>query len=97
VNALNAALREIRKIVIIYIVVFYNIKLPKQDIYYILVPRYILYLYNLARVDSFKIYKDGFRNLETVFKESRVCELAICKLRFCDPRSAITNRELAIL
>ena len=42
VNALNTALREIRKIVIIYIVVFYNAKLPKQDISYILVPRYIL-------------------------------------------------------
>ena len=42
VNALNIALREIRKIVIIYIIVFYNTKLPKQDIYYILVPRYIL-------------------------------------------------------
>jgi len=35
VNALNTALREIRKIVIIYIVVFYNIELPKQDVYYI--------------------------------------------------------------
>jgi len=42
VNTLNTALREIRKIVIIYIVVFYNAKLPKQDISYILVPRYIL-------------------------------------------------------
>ena len=28
-NALNIALREIRKIVIIYIIVFYNAKLPK--------------------------------------------------------------------
>ena len=36
VNALNAALREMRKIVIIYIVVFYNAKLLKQDICYIL-------------------------------------------------------------
>jgi hypothetical protein len=60
VNTLNTALREIRKIVIICIVVFYNVKLPKQDIYYILVPRYILYLRNLAYVDGFKIYKDGF-------------------------------------
>jgi len=60
VNALNAALREIRKIIIICIVVFYNIELLKQDIYYILVPRYILYLYNLAYIDGFKIYKDGF-------------------------------------
>ena len=59
VNALNTALREIRKIVIIYIV-FYNTKFPKQDIYYIPVPRYILYLHNLAHVNSFKIYKDGF-------------------------------------
>jgi len=42
VNTLNIALREIRKIVIIYIVVFYNAKLPKQDVSYILVPRYIL-------------------------------------------------------
>jgi hypothetical protein len=38
VNALNIALREIRKIIIICIVVFYNAKLPKQDIRYILVP-----------------------------------------------------------
>jgi len=60
VNTLNIALREIRKIVIIYIIVFYNTKLPRQDIYYIPVPRYILYLRNLAYVDSFKIYKDGF-------------------------------------
>jgi hypothetical protein len=60
VNALNTALREIRKIIIIYIVVFYNAKLPKQDIRYILVPRYILYLRNLAYIDSFKIYKDRF-------------------------------------
>ena len=43
VNALNIALREIRKIVIIYIVMFYNAKLPKQDISYILVPRYMLF------------------------------------------------------
>jgi len=57
--------------------VFYNAKLPKQDIYYIPVPRYILYLYNLAYIDGFKTYKDGFRNLETVFGEGRVCELAI--------------------
>ena len=42
VNALNVALREIRKIIIIYIVIFYNTKLPKQDISYILVPRYML-------------------------------------------------------
>ena len=60
VNTLNIALREIRIIVIIYIVVFYNTKLPKQDIYYILLPRYILYLRNLAYADSFKIYEDGF-------------------------------------
>jgi hypothetical protein len=73
--------------------VFYNIKLPKQDIYYILVPRYILYLRNLARVNGFEIYKDEFQNLETVFKESRVCESAICDLRFCNPRSAIANRR----
>jgi hypothetical protein len=59
-NTLNVALREIRKIVIIYIVVFYNAKLPKQAIYYILLPRYILYLRNLAYIDSFEIYKDGF-------------------------------------
>ena len=40
--------------------VFYNAELPKQDVHYILVPRYILYLYNLAYADGFKIYKDGF-------------------------------------
>ena len=60
VNTLNTALREIRKIVIIYIIVFYNAKLPRQDVYYILVPRYILYLRDLAYTDGFKIYKDGF-------------------------------------
>ena len=49
VNAPNAAPREMRKIVVICIVVFYNIELLKQDIRYILVPRYVLYL-----------YKDGF-------------------------------------
>ena len=97
VNAPNTALREIRKIVIICIVVFYNVELPKQDICYISVPRYILYLRDLARVDGFKIYEDGFRNLETVFEESRVCESAICELRICDPRSAIANCESAIL
>ena len=59
VNALNIALRKIKKIIIICIV-FYNAELPKQDIYYILVPKYILYLYNLAYIDSFKIYKNGF-------------------------------------
>ena len=59
VNALNIALRKIKKIIIIYIV-FYNAELSKQDIYYILVPRYILYLHNLAYIDSFKIYKNGF-------------------------------------
>ena len=75
---------------IIYIV-FYNVKLPKQDICYILVPRYILYLRNLARVNGFKIYKDEFQNLETVFKESRVYKLAICDLRFYNPQSAIAN------
>jgi len=60
VNTPNTALREIRKIVIIYIVVFYNAQHPKQDIHYIPVLRYILYLHNLAQADSFKIYKDGF-------------------------------------
>ena len=60
VNALNIALREIRKIIIIYIIVFYNTKLPKQNIYYIPVPKYILYLHNLAYIGGFKIYKDGF-------------------------------------
>jgi len=59
VNALNIVLREIKKIIIIYIV-FYNAKLPKQDICYIPVLRYILYLRNLAYIDGFKIYKDGF-------------------------------------
>ena len=59
VNTLNIALREIKKIVIICMV-FYNAKLPKQDIYYIPVPRYILYLCNLAYANGFKIYKDGF-------------------------------------
>ena len=54
------ALREIKKIIIIYIIVFYNAELPKQDICYILVPRYILYLYNLAYADRFEIYEDGF-------------------------------------
>jgi hypothetical protein len=58
-------------------VVFYNTKLPKQDICYILLPRYILYLHNLAYIDGFKIYKDGFQNLETVFGEGGVCKLAI--------------------
>ena len=71
-NAPNIALREIRKIVIIYIVVFYNTELLKQDVYYILIPKYILYLYNLAYIDGFKIYKDGFQNLETIFRESGV-------------------------
>ena len=75
-NALNAALREIKKIVIICMV-FYNAKLSKQDIYYIPVPRYILYLHNLAYADGFKIYKDGFQNLETVFREGGVYKLAI--------------------
>ena len=65
---------------IICIVVFYNVKLPKQDVCYISVPRYILYLRNLAHIDGFKIYKNGFQNLETVFKKSRACESAICKL-----------------
>ena len=59
VNAPNAALREIKKIVMIYIV-FYNAKFPRQDVYYIPVPRYILYLHNLAYVNGFKIYKNGF-------------------------------------
>jgi len=59
VNALNAALRKIKKIIIIYIV-FYNAKFPKQDIRYILVPKYILYLRDLAYADGFKIYKDRF-------------------------------------
>jgi len=59
VNTPNIALREIRKIVIIYIV-FYNAKFPRQDVYYIPVPRYILYLRNLAYIDGFKIYKNGF-------------------------------------
>ena len=49
-----------RKIVIIYIVVFYNAELLKQDIYYIPMPRYVLYLHNLVYIDNFKIYKDGF-------------------------------------
>ena len=35
VNAPNAAPREIRKIIIIYIVVFYNAELLEQDICYI--------------------------------------------------------------
>jgi len=80
VNTLNIALREIRKIVIIYIVVFYNAKYPKQDIRYIPVPKYVLYLCNLAYADSFKIYKDGFRNPETVFREGGVYELVIAIL-----------------
>ena len=54
------ALREIKKIVIIYIVVFYNAELLEQNIYYILILRYILYLYNLAYIDGFKIYKNKF-------------------------------------
>ena len=41
-------------------------------------PKYILYLYNLAYVDGFKIYKNGFWNLETVFRESGVDKLVIC-------------------
>ena len=60
VNAPNAVLREIKKIVIIYIIVFYNAKLPEQNIYYILVPKYILFLYNSACIDGFEIYKNGF-------------------------------------
>ena len=60
VNTPNMALKEIRKIIIIYIIVFYNTKLPEQDIYYILVFRYVLYLRDLAHADRFKIYKDGF-------------------------------------
>ena len=59
-NTPNMALREIKKIVIIYIIVFYNAKLFKQDIYYILMPKYIFYLHNLAHIDGFKIYKNGF-------------------------------------
>jgi len=85
VNTLNIALRKIRKIVIICIIVFYNTKLPKQDIYYIPVPRYILYLCDSAYINRFEIYKDGFQNLETVFEESRVCESAICNLQFYNP------------
>jgi len=60
VNAPNIALREMRKIIIICIMVFYNAKLPRQDICYIPVPRYVLYLRNLAHADGFEIYKDGF-------------------------------------
>ena len=74
--------------------VFYNAKLPKQDVYYILVPRYILYLYGLAYTDSFEIYKDGFRNLETVFRKSRVYELVIYNFIILDLQSRI---KLAII
>ena len=78
VNAPNTAPMEMKKIIIIYIVVFYNTELLEQDIYYIPVFRYILYLRVLAHADSFKTYKDRFRNPETVFGKSRVYESAIC-------------------
>ena len=70
--------KEMRKIIIIYIIVFYNAKLLKQNVYYILMPKYILYLHNLAHIDGFKIYKNGFQNPETVFGEIRVNKSAIC-------------------
>ena len=76
VNTLNTAPREIKKIIIIYMV-FYNAKLPKQDIYYIPVPRYILYLRNLAYIDGFKTYKNRFQNPETIFGKGGVCKSAI--------------------
>lgn len=88
VNAPNVAPREMRKIVIICMMVFYNAELPEQDVCYILVPRYVLsYVIQPAQMVSkhtktdSEIQKPLLRKAEFANRRFAICDFVILDLQ----------------